>query len=128
METFKMNGYLWHVKWVDSNNPMLVDRQNILTVATTDVDNLTVYLSRKLQGDFLMRVLLHELGHCALYSFHLLDDIHEMVRPEYWIRAEETICNIIADHGLQIFKIAFGVLGYDAWKIVPEGLEKILSS
>lgn len=101
-DTFEMNGYSWRIRIVDSNDPMLVDRTGRLTVATTDPDTSTVYISRALSGNRLDRVLIHELGHCALFSFHLLDDLHRMVHPRYWVEAEERICNLMADYGFYI--------------------------
>lgn len=128
MNQFIMNGYVWHVKFVPSNNPFLVDRTRTYRVATTDPDTMCVYLSDKLHGDFLIRVLIHELGHCAMFSFNLLYDIHRFVYPEYWIDAEEWVCNFIADYGLKIFKNAYSILGYRAWKSVPYEIEKMISA
>ena len=50
--------------------------------------------------------MIHELGHCAIFSFDLLPDIHRMVKEKYWIEAEEWMCNFIADYGMMIFSIA----------------------
>ena len=122
-----MNGYFWRVKFVDPNNDFLVDRTRLLRVATTDPTDGCIYLSNALEGDFLNRVLIHELGHCAMFSFHLLDDIHKMTKYEYWIEAEEWVCNFIADYGLKIFSIASSVLGEDAWIFVPNELERLIS-
>ena len=126
MNAFVMNGDSWQVKFVDPHNPSLVDRTGRLRVATTDPNTWTVYLSNNLKGDFLMTVMIHELGHCAMYSFGLLYEIHKMVRHEFWIDAEEWICNFIADYGMQIFKIAYGILGSKAWDILPKELERVL--
>lgn len=125
---FTMNGYLWKVRFVESNDPMLVDRTNTLTVATTDPSTLTVYLSTNLYGDFLMTVFIHELGHCALTSFGLLDRIRKWVYPEYWVDMEEFICNFLADYGMKVFKIAYKVMGYDAWKIIPAEFERYIAA
>ncbi len=119
-----MNGYLWHVYRVKPNDPMLVDRTNTLTIGTTDTENLNIYLSDRLSGDLLMRVLIHELGHCALFSYDLLDDIHRMTYPEYWIEAEEWACNLLADYGFKIFSTAFQTLGYNAWQMIPTMFDK----
>lgn len=121
-----MNGYSWDVQFVEANDPMLMDRTGKRAMATTDPNFHTVYISNALYGDFLTKVLLHELGHCALVSFHLLDDIHRMVKPEYWIEAEEWACNLIADYGFKIFATAFKVLGYESWELVPQGLDRII--
>lgn len=122
-----MNGYFWKVQFVEANDPMLMDRTGKRAVATTDPKSHIVYLSNLLYGDFLMKVLIHELGHCALVSFNLLDDIHRMVKPEYWIEAEEWVCNFLADYGFKIFSTAFSILGYDAWKMIPESLERMIA-
>lgn len=127
MNTFVMNGDLWRVKAVHPNSPMLVDRTNTLRVATTDIGTMTVYLSNYLDDGFLLRVLIHELGHCALYSFNLIPVIHRFIKPEYWIDAEEWICNFIADYGLMIFRTAFTVLGNSAWRIIPQELERLIA-
>ena len=113
---------------MNPNDPMLVDRTNILTVATTDPTSRTIYISKSIHGGFLARVLIHELGHCAMVSFNLIDDIHRMAYPEYWIEAEEWVCNFIADYGLTIFKIAYDALGDKSLEIVPYEIERLISS
>lgn len=123
-DKFTMNGELWDVDLVSPNDQMLVDRTGVLTVATTDPKTHKIYLSWNLRGDFLMTVFIHELGHCAMVSYGLIEQIHEMVKPEYWIKMEEFICNFLADFGLQIFRTAYSTLGYDAWKLIPGEFEK----
>lgn len=125
MASFTMNGRPWQVIFTDPYDPMLVDRTGRITVGTTDPRTSTVYLSSELQGEFLTRVLIHELGHCALFSFDLLDDIHRMVMPAYWVEAEEWICNFIADYGMTIFNAAKNVLGESAWTVIPYELERL---
>ena len=122
-----MNGYLWHVYFVDPDDPILVDRTGTLTVATTDPTTLSVYISNDLSKDFRFHVLIHELGHCALFSFDLIDDIHRAVYPSNWVEAEEWVCNFIADYGLRIFRIAYDVLGDEAIDIVPHEVERMIA-
>lgn len=110
-----------------SNDPMLVDRSGTLTVATTDPSTLTVYISEELNDKFLSRVLVHELGHCVIFSFGLLGDIHRMVHPFYWEEAEERVCNFIADYGMMIFSTASKTLGDRAVEIVPQELERLVA-
>ena len=116
--SFILNGYYWRVKYVDPLSPLLRDRTGHQTVATTDPTNHCVCLSSELSGDFLNRVLIHELGHAAMISFGLLGEIHRMVKPQYWIEAEEWVCNFIADYGVRIYTAAYDVLGEDAWLYV----------
>lgn len=127
MREFTMNGYLWRVHFVYPDDPMLVDRTGHFTVATTDPSSLTVYISNQLHGSFLHRVLVHELGHCTIFSFGLLDDVHRMVHPRYWVEAEEWICNFIANYGMTIFETSYSVLGERAIDILPYELEKLVA-
>lgn len=126
MNSFYMNGYLWRVKNVPYDDPALVDRTNTLRVATTDPTNFCVYLSEELYGGLLVRVFAHELGHCVLFSFDLLREIHRMVEPRYWIDAEEWICNFVADYGLFIFSILYSVLGDRAMDSVPYWIDELV--
>lgn len=119
-----MNGYLWRVKFVPFDDPVLIDRTDTFRVATTHPTKYCVYLSTELEGPLLVRVFTHELGHCALFSFGLLREIHRMVEPQYWIDAEEWVCNFIADYGLFIFSIVYSVLGEDAIETVPYWLDE----
>lgn len=74
-----------------------------------------------------MTVFIHELGHCALWSFGFLDYIRYMVYPEYQIEMEEFICNFLADFGMRIFRVAFKTMGYDAWKVIPQAFEQYVA-
>lgn len=127
MDSFYMNGYLWKVIFVDPGSDLLVDRTGNLTVATTDPETYCVHVSTDISGDFLKKVLVHELGHCCMISFGLIEDIHRMVKPKYWIDAEEWVCNFIADYGLKIFSIAYSIVGDDAWIFIPYELEKMVA-
>lgn len=127
MDHFYMNGYLWRVYFVDPDSDLLVDRTDTKTIATTDPETYCIYLSNALRGDLLNKVLIHELGHCTMISFHLLDDIHRMVKRRYWMEAEEWVCNFIADYGLRIFFTAYQILGEEAWIFVPYELERLVA-
>ncbi len=109
-----MNGKRWNIKFVAHNDRMLVDRTGSLRMATTDTTIYCIFISEKLLNDLpkslLVRVLVHELVHCALFSYNLLDDIHDLVRPDYWIDAEEWICNLVSDYAPNILSIAKDIL------------------
>lgn len=128
MDSFLMNGYLWRVKWVSSNSLDLVDRTGKKRLATTDPRARHIYLSNELEGDSLKnRVLIHELSHAVMFSYGLLDRLHFYVRPEYWIEAEEWVCNFIADYGYLIFRITSDILGERAWLFIPYELERLVA-
>lgn len=129
MSNFSMNGYFWNIETVSPDSDFLIDRTGSRRVATTDPNEYKIFLSKELAKDkqFLMRVLIHEIGHCVIFSYNLFDEIHRMVYPEYWVEAEEFICNFIADYGLTVFSIARSYLGDYAINIVPKELEKLVA-
>lgn len=105
-----MNGHSWRVCYVSPESEKLVDRTANKRVATTDPTTFCIYLADTLSGDFLKTVLIHELGHATMISYNLLPSIHSFIQPEYWIDAEEWICNFIADYGDEVFEIANHIL------------------
>ena len=123
---FVMNGYEWHILRVDPNDPRLVDRTRNVRLATTDPNDLCVYLSNELSGEMLTRVLIHELGHCAIFSYGLEHEIHRFVKRRYWVEAEESICNFLADYGRIIFNRVAEVLGKDAWRVIPLEFDRLI--
>ena len=122
-----MNGILWRIQLVDPDDPRLMDRTDNQAIGTTDPKSHVVYLSNELVGEMFIKVLLHELGHCALISFNLLEDIHEMVKPDCWIEAEEWLCNFLVDYGFTIFSTAYDLLGFEAWKLIPYELDRLIA-
>lgn len=124
---FYMNGLLWHVRFVNPSDPILIDRTNVMTVAVTDPDTMTIYIADNLRGSFLNRVFIHELGHCAMFAYNLLPQLHAMVKKRYWIDAEEFCCNLLANYGMEVFGIAYSVLGDEAIRIVPYQMERLVS-
>lgn len=127
MQYFYLGADLWRVLHVSPDDARLVDRTGTLTVATTDPINKIVCMSADLSGEFYMRVLIHEISHCALVSFGLLDDLAMMVKPEYLVQAEEWICNFIADYGVQVFDAAYKVIGSAAIAYVPGSIERLMA-
>lgn len=127
MRSFKMDGLTWYILQVDSSDSRLVDRTGKLRLATTDPNTMCVYLSNELSGEILTRVLIHELGHCAIFSYGLDREIHRMVKRRYWVEAEECVCNFLAIQGRAIFEIAYDLLGYEAWTRIPTEFDRLIS-
>lgn len=42
-------------------------------------------INKAIGRDYDIRVLIHEICHCVLYSYGLLYDIHKAVKKDYWI-------------------------------------------
>lgn len=127
IDEFYMNGFHWNVRWANPTDPILVDRTNVLTCAVTDPDTMTIYLSNKLRGEFLTRVVLHELSHAMMISHGYLEQIHRYCKKRYWIEMEELIANLIADRAYEIFQRAYDIVGDDAIRFVPYMLEQFVA-
>ena len=109
-----------------SNSRYLMDRTRNYRLATTDVRLHYIWLNENLSGRLLVKVLLHEMGHATMASYGLIDELHELVKKEYWIEAEEWICNLIANYGALIFESAAKILGDEIWNYIPKEIEQIL--
>ena len=127
IDEFYMNGLRWRVRFTYPADPVLVDRTGTLTIGVTDSATLTIYLSNKLHGEFLTRVVLHELSHAMMYSYHYLDEIHRYCKKRYWIEMEELIANLIANQAKEIFQRAYDIVGDDAIRFVPYMLEQFVA-
>ena len=122
-----MNGVRWTIEKVPPGSPELVDRTGSRTVATTDPATRRVCLSEALGGRFEVTVLIHELAHCVMVSYGLIDEIRRMTYPAYWVEMEEFVCNVIADHGERIYQVAYQVVGYDALRSLPDEMARLVA-
>lgn len=116
---FYINGDWWKIVFVNPWDKHLVDRTGEITLATSDYSEKIVFISESLNKELLTHVFLHELGHCIMFSCGLLFELHKMVKREFWIQAEEWVCNFIANYGCFSIKIARDVLGNDFICIEP---------
>lgn len=127
IDSFYMNGDFWTVRFVNPTNRILVDRTGTLTVGVTNPVDRTVYLSSALRGNFLTRVTLHELAHAMMISYGYLEQIHLYCKKRYWIDMEEFIANLIADRAYEIFERAYDIVGDQAIRFVPYGMERLVA-
>lgn len=124
---FTLNGDIWDVRYARWNSEALVDRTGELRLATTDPDTRIIRISDKVNGTLLARVLIHEIGHAIMVSYDLIPELHRMVKPEYWIEAEEWVCNFIADYGMTVYDRASKILGKSALACVPEAMSRLVA-
>ena len=70
---FQINGIQWTISRVPSGSTFLMRSDGSETVGVTDWNNRTIYLNKRLKGEFLRKVLAHELCHvfCFSYSIHM---------------------------------------------------------
>lgn len=111
MRPFVLNGDVWRPVLVDRDDPRLIDRTGTSRLATTDPSTMCVYLSNGLRGIDLEVVLTHEVGHCAMHSYGLLDSLHAIIPEDTWVDVEEWVCNYLANSGREIIHAANTALG-----------------
>lgn len=111
MRPFVLNGAVWRPVLVDRDDPRLIDRTGTTGLATTDPSTMCVYLSNRLRGLDLEVVLTHEVGHCAMHSYGLLESLHAIIPEDTWVDVEEWVCNYPASRGREIIHAANTALG-----------------
>lgn len=89
---FAINEIPWEIEFTMPNSPKLRRSDGSITVGVTDMGDGKVYLSNALRGDFLERVLCHELTHCVCFSWNI----------SISLETEEWLCNFMSDHGKEI--------------------------
>lgn len=117
MRPFVLNGDVWRPVRVDPSDERLTDRTGRTRIATTDPSTRCVYVSRLLRGSDLQTVMTHEVGHCAMVSYGLLDGLHRLIPEDTWVDVEEWACNLLANHGREILHAANVAVGpVPAWR------------
>lgn len=82
---FEINGIHWDIVWVNPNSDNLRRSDGSITVAVTDWNDKSVYMSNKLRSGFLRRVMAHELVHCFCFSRNIYMPIQEEERLADWV-------------------------------------------
>lgn len=127
LRQFYMNGDLWRVRFVSPSDNVLIDRTGERTLAVSDYSTRVISIANNLYGELLSRVFIHELGHCVMFSYGLLPELHRMVKKQYWIEAEEWVCNFIADYGQFVIRTARDILGNRFAYVAPIGAERMIA-
>ena len=89
---FTINGIDWEIIYVNPFSDDLRRSDGSLTVGVTDMPKGSVFLSNKLRGAFLRKVLAHELVHCFMFSYSIHIPIEE----------EEYIADWVATYGTDL--------------------------
>lgn len=92
---FTINGEQWRVLLCSVHHPMLRRSDGSFSVGACDDASKTIYLNGNLHGDFLKKVLCHELTHAAMFSYNV----------ELSIAQEELLAELIATYGEEIVDI-----------------------
>lgn len=97
---FRVNGQTWQIKAVRASDNRLMRSDGSITVGVTDNNDKTIYISELLSGEFLDRVICHELTH--VFSFEHNLDIS--------IETEEIIANFLSLYGRDIIYLADSIM------------------
>jgi hypothetical protein len=89
---FTINGIEWEIIYVNPFSDDLRRSDGSLTVGVTDMPKRSVFLSNRLRGAFLRKVLAHELVHCFMFSYSIHIPIEE----------EEYIADWVATYGTDL--------------------------
>lgn len=97
---FTVNGKTWNIDFVEPLNRNLMRSDNVYTLGVTDNSLKTIFLSNKLYGKMLDKVLCHELVH--VYSFENNCEIN--------IQTEEIIADFMSLYGRDIIYLADDIM------------------
>ena len=97
---FQVNGQTWQIRAVRASDDRLRRSDGSITVAVADNNDKTIYISRSLHGEFLARVIRHELVH--VYSFE--NNLHIP------IETEEIIADFMSLYGRDIVYLADSII------------------
>ena len=92
---YQINGKTWYIRLAQSDSPMLMRSDGSYTVGMCDTKTQTVYISNLLQGNFLRKVLIHEVFHSAMCSYGI----------DMSVEQEELFCDLISTFGDEIIGI-----------------------
>lgn len=98
MTRFRIGGTTWILIEVPPNSKELFNSEGQRVLACTDPITKTVYISNELYGQQRKTVIAHELGHCILFSYGLLDSLHRLTKTDSLIDMEEWVCNFLAEN------------------------------
>lgn len=85
---FWINGIRWQLIIVPANSPYLMKSDGAYTIGVTDGNLHVVFISEGLSGEFLRRVITHEITHTIMFSYNIYMDIY----------CEEIMCNVVELH------------------------------
>lgn len=93
---FQVNGQTWLIRFVRPSSGRLRRSDGSRTVAVTDNNDKTIYIADTVKGEFLDRVICHELTH--VYSFE-----NNLIIP---IETEEVIADFMSRFGRSVIYLA----------------------
>jgi hypothetical protein len=99
---FIINGEQWQVLFVPENYVALLKPNGDFSVGACDDYTKTIYLSNLLSGDYLKKVLAHEITHAAMFSYNVSLSLAQ----------EELLADLMATFGEEIIDITNIIFDY----------------
>lgn len=99
---FSINGELWRVVYVPSNSISLMKPDGTFAVGACDDYTKSIYLNDRLYGDYLKKVLCHEITHAAMFSYNV-----SLSLPQ-----EELLAELMSTFGEEIIDITNIIFDY----------------
>lgn len=89
---FLINNIYWKLAFVSPDFPLLMRPNGEYSVGACDNLTRTIYINETLYGDFLKKVLCHQITHAAMFSYNVNLSIEQ----------EELIADLISTYGEEI--------------------------
>ena len=104
---FTINGIDWQIVFTNPFSDDLRRSDGTLTVGVTDMPKRSVFLSNRLKGVFLRKVLAHELCHCVCFSYNIHIPIEQEEFLADWVATYGTELIYLLDDLMQTMKKAY---------------------
>lgn len=104
---FEINGIQWDIVWVNPNSDNLRRSDGSITVGMTDWIDKCVYMSDRLRGGFMRKVLAHELCHCFCFSYNISMPIEQEEYLADWVATYGTELVYLLDDLMQTIKKSY---------------------
>jgi hypothetical protein len=93
---FSINGEQWRLLFVPSNHVALLKPNGKFAIGACDDYTKTIYLDKNLTGDYLKKVMCHEITHAAMFSYNVVLSYAQ----------EELLADLLATYGAEIIETA----------------------
>lgn len=99
--TFEVNGNLWRIIYCNPSSKNLMRSDNTYTLGVCDNGKKCIFLSDRLGGKLLDKVLCHEITHIYCFEFNYEIDV----------RTEEIVADFMSLFGRDIIYLADEIMG-----------------
>ena len=99
---FSINGEQWRLLFVPSNHVALLKPNGKFAIGACDDYTKTIYLDKILTGDYLKKVMCHEITHAAMFSYNISLSLQQ----------EELIADLMSTFGDEIIDITNMLFNY----------------